>query len=683
MMNLRIRTLSIAKAFSRSLLLALFLILPSLKESVAHPPNSEGKHADHAHDEATGKPLSVITTRNSTVVLPPGRDEDVFHFVVYGDRTGGVPEGIKVLQQAVVDTNLLDPDLVMTVGDLIQGYNEEPEWMLQMNEYKSVMSKLNMPWYPVAGNHDVYWRGKQAPPPGQHDSNYEKHFGPLWYAFKHKFAGFIVLYSDEGDPVTNEKGFEEGRLQQMSQAQLDFLDKAIVELADQKQVFVFLHHPRWIQKRYEGSNWDVVHRRLVQAGNVTGVFAGHIHQIHFGGVKDNIAYYTLATTGGALSADLPGAGFLHHMNMVTVRPDTLHVASLAVGSVTDPRDFTEEFLNDVSMARGIAPKRKSPAMQINTDGDVQAELVYEISNPSKRAIEVNVTLDTSDGQWQSDLDHQHIRIAPGTSTDVSFNIFRDSSYKTWSIPRLELVVEYLAEKSRIVLPVVSQPLEMDLAAIPSTYFQATKNQCLKVEGVSDAVRIESDQIKLPNGPLTLECWVKPSKLDQQRGIVAKTELSEYALFMDEGVPEFNLFLGSAYVTAKATTKLSTDRWTHLAGVYDGGQVSLYVDGKRVSQTKGTGVRRKNQLPLWIGADPHQSGNANRPFEGLIDEVRLSAKAIYEGDSFTPERRLLPSKSTRWLNHFDQRLGPYELNHADGGGQALFGKTATLLPVEDK
>jgi hypothetical protein len=137
---------------SRSILLALIFIIPSFMPSVAHPPGADGKHddyGDHDADKDADNSLAVITTRGSTVVLPPGRDEEVFHFVVYGDRTGGVPEGIKVLQQAVVDTNLLDPDLVMTVGDLIQGYNEQPEWLLQMNEYKSVMSKLKMPWYRV------------------------------------------------------------------------------------------------------------------------------------------------------------------------------------------------------------------------------------------------------------------------------------------------------------------------------------------------------------------------------------------------------------------------------------------------------------------------------------------------------------------------------------------------------
>ena len=114
---------------------------------------------------------SVITDRDAAALQLPEED-DTFVFAVFGDRTGGPAEGIEVLRQAVADTNLLEPDLVMTVGDLIQGYNTRPAWMLQMTEFKTTMGDLSMPWFPVAGNHDIYWRGPGRPDQ-EHESDYE------------------------------------------------------------------------------------------------------------------------------------------------------------------------------------------------------------------------------------------------------------------------------------------------------------------------------------------------------------------------------------------------------------------------------------------------------------------------------------------------------------------------------
>ena len=97
-----------------------------------------------------------FTTRSSEIVLPLPSEEDAFTFAVFGDRTGGQPEGVDVLADAVRDVNLIEPDLVMTVGDLINGYNRTDEWLIQMREFKAIMNRLLCPWFPVAGNHDVY-----------------------------------------------------------------------------------------------------------------------------------------------------------------------------------------------------------------------------------------------------------------------------------------------------------------------------------------------------------------------------------------------------------------------------------------------------------------------------------------------------------------------------------------------
>ena len=166
--------------------------------------HSHHLHAYHGPLPTTHDVGRFITSRSGAAALPLAVPDSAFTFVVLGDRTGGPAAGVNVLADAVRDVNLLDPDLVMTIGDLVQGYNGTPEWLEQMREFKSIMTRLNSPWFPVAGNHDIYWRdrtrGAEDKPPGEHEQSFEKHFGPLWYAFEHKNAWFITLFSDEGNP---------------------------------------------------------------------------------------------------------------------------------------------------------------------------------------------------------------------------------------------------------------------------------------------------------------------------------------------------------------------------------------------------------------------------------------------------------------------------------------------------
>ena len=588
----------------------------------------------------------IFTTRSTPKSLPLAKDEDCFHFVIYGDRTGGPPEGIKVLEQAVKDTNLLDPDLVMTVGDLIQGYNETPEWMVQMQEYHSVMKKLNMKWFPVAGNHDVYWRGNGPAPQGQHESNYEKHFGPLWYSFKHKNTGFVVLYSDEGDPETNRKAFNIGKLQNMSEEQLAFLDKALLELKDADHVMVFLHHPRWIGGGYTGNNWEEVHSRLKKAGNVSAVFAGHIHRMRFDGPRDGIEYYALATTGGGLGADFPEAGYLHHFNVVTVRKEKVSVATIPVGGVMNPKEFTKEFLAEVDQARSIRPRFAETSPTLQVDGSVDGKISFELSNPCPRNVNVTVALETpaQDNNWTSNLGHQHFELATGQTKKIEFVLKRSAGKaELASLPRLVLNSEYLGQSARIRIPELSIPIRLLLGQVDVGHFQGAVNQSLDISGGDSAVRVNSDQFDLPRGPMTMEAWVKPKSLVGYNAIIAKTEGSEYAMFSDEGVPQFDIHIGGKYVTAKATDKLKPGVWAHLAGVFDGKEVRMYVDGKLVGTAAGSGPRRRNALPLFIGADPNRRAQPTRPLPAFIDEVRISRSARYQM-AFEPKKRFTPDET---------------------------------------
>lgn len=610
----------------------------------------------------------VDTSRQGARALALPKGDDVFHFIVYGDRTGGLPFGIRILEKAVRETNLLDPDLVMTVGDLVNGYNATDAWLKEAKEFRGVMDRLSMPWYPVAGNHDIYWRGKGLPD-GHHEANFEKHFGPLWYVFEHKNAAFIVLYSDEGDRKTNKKGWRTAAVNQFSEEQLTWLAGTLKKTKDADHVFVFLHHPRWITDWYPGNNWETVHKMLVKAGNVSTVFGGHIHRRRYEGKRDGIEYMTLAVVGGKIPMDLAGTGWLNHFDVVTVRKDRVSYATIPVGATMDPKLMTPERWESIDLLRGLLPQHKGTVI-VTAEGNASGDYELTLHNPSDGAIEVTVAQAPKTPSWWLRPSHAHARLEPGKRTTMKFHWARLPRGEL-RMPRFELRVDYLAPTQRVSLPPRLIDASIRLDPIDEGFW-SDRSGSLYLPKEGAAARVESSMVMLGDDPFTVEAWVKLKSYSRRAAVVSKAERSGFGLFLYDGVPSFDVSAGGRYRRAgadKKTGKLPLGRWVHLAGVYDGKKVALYRDGVLIGEGKASGKRLGNALPIYIGADPDKAGRAKSSVLGQIDEVRISKGAFYTS-AFTPKRRLKPNAKTLLLQTFDRGLGSIYPDRTGNGNFAV-------------
>jgi hypothetical protein len=601
-----------------------------------------GPHAPVAAQQ--GPPVNAGKPSDKQLHAPADPGES-FDFMIFGDRTGGPPEGIEVLKQGVDMANRMDVDLVMTVGDLVEGYNKPEQWLPQMREFKGVMDGLDMPWYPVAGNHDVYARPQR---PGGNMALYSEYFGPLYYSFDYKWAHFIALFSDEalsfGNPPKD---------QNFSPEQIEWLRKDLAA-TKARQIYVFLHHPRWTQ-RYNGCNWYDVHRMFVSDGRPVTVFAGHIHLYRCDGQIDNVRYYTLATTGGHKGRYQQTAA-LHHVDFVRVRPDRITVAVLPVGSVLAD-DFVlgreVDAMDELSRGDWCVV---DGTLSITLDEGRRSSFTVRLANRADRAMRMSAEVKASYG-WTLDWEPIDQELAPGES--LTAEVKATAPGLGDAEPHASLhAVAYYPLKSGLIEPITIQqnlPIEARLPADAGAA-DADNNGVLVLDG-SSAVRVEvPEQL----AQYTLECWVRGSEPKGSTALVTKTEASAFGIFWcdeSEGCKLPTGYVGTraGYLSLSAKKGWEWGQWTHLALVFDGKKATLYVNGQLQAEETTGATPTHNRHPLYVGADPNGRGKPTRFFTGMIDEVRLSSVARYD-TPFRPRPVFERDDHTVFLFHFDRSIG---------------------------
>lgn len=247
-------------------------------------------------------------------------------FVVTADARHFMPVvPSPVFERAVAEFNVLRPDLVVVIGDLIFGYSDDPAHLRRMWEaYFQVVERCQVPIFPVVGNHDV---SKPL-----HEELWKELVGPMYYSFTYGRALFLCLASDEAD----HPGMISPQQERWVAAQLDAHRGA-------RQVFVFVHQPLF--DRGPQTRWDAIHNLLRKHPAPTKIcFAGHQHVYTLLPERDGIRY-VITGGAGAEIGPLPEAGDFHHYLLVTVKDNDVHWAVIKTGAV-EPEDIVTQDVAD-------------------------------------------------------------------------------------------------------------------------------------------------------------------------------------------------------------------------------------------------------------------------------------------------------------------------------------------------
>jgi hypothetical protein len=196
-------------------------------------------------------------------------DPEDFQCVIIGDRTGGA-NVLVTFMLAMGQLNLLQPEFVINVGDLIEGYSDDKaELNAEWDESDAMLDELEMPFFRTPGNHDIANKTAQEV--------WRERHGASYYYFVYDDVLFLVLDSEDPPREAPEGIMEKldtyNRLQTedpekakamlaefmsdesvvaglakpvvFGDDQIAFIKETLAEHPDVRWTFLFLHEPAW------------------------------------------------------------------------------------------------------------------------------------------------------------------------------------------------------------------------------------------------------------------------------------------------------------------------------------------------------------------------------------------------------------------------------------------------------
>lgn len=275
---------------------------------------------------------------------PVAQDPEAVRFAVFADVTGGEREG--VFEMAVEQLNLLRPELIVNVGDLIDGDTDRAELDRQWDSFDARAGKAQARLFYTGGNHDLLNMEMRAA--------WEDRIGPRYYSFRYRDILFLVLDTEdhsvdrireiaqlreEALKVAAEKGREAARQTEygnlpeeetgmISISQSEYMVHALAENTDVRWTFLLMHKAPWAND--DMPTWQSIEQAL--ADRPYTVFHGHRHAYKLQ-QRQGMDYIQLATTGGIFQPEFGPA--MDHLLWVTVDEAGLHIANLKMSGILD------------------------------------------------------------------------------------------------------------------------------------------------------------------------------------------------------------------------------------------------------------------------------------------------------------------------------------------------------------
>jgi len=315
-------------------------------------------------------------------------------FVVWGDSQFHNPE---IFEEFVRRTELLKPDFVLQVGDMINGYTYDPEVARrEWARFRRQIEPLTAPYHPVAGNHDVT-TPEIAPV-----------FGETWgldryyYSFDHGPVHVIVLVTYLGD-------YHDA----FSPEQIEWLKADLEEHASAPHIFVSFHSPLYMNKDFD---WEPMHE-LFKRYPVRAVFTGHSH-VYDHRVRDGIRYFCLNTSGNTLYHNHL-LGVSNHILQVIVRGTDIDYAILTMDNIYPPEVVPE---GQAGKSSRYLLDEQTVLIPDPARGAIDLEVSIPVHNRAAETRDFRLEWETADFDWHFEPRGRVLSLAPDEKAVAAFRV---------------------------------------------------------------------------------------------------------------------------------------------------------------------------------------------------------------------------------------------------------------------
>ena len=161
-------------------------------------------------------------------------------------------------------------------------------------------------------------------------------------------------------------------------------------------------------------------------------------------------------------------------------------------------------------------------------------------------------------------------------------------------------------------------------------------------------------LDITGSKLTLSLWVYPNKWNGNGTYLVKGDYQYGIVQKDESNLEFYLTDRQKLAIIGALPQGWTGNWHHIAGICDGKEMSLYIDGKKVANRPFTGNITNKPFPVSLGYSTENEGSeySDNMCNALFDRVAIFDHTIPIDRLLADDAPALKNESRLWLD-FDQ------------------------------